>query len=96
MCLHVFTFPARKQARRSVLQRPIQPVPAGKTLTGAEQLKEQQYQNNLAAYTTEEERVKFNQTTYDMQYKAAFVDHEKRKAAYERNITRAYDLLMSQ
>ena len=31
-----------------------------------------------------------------MQFKGAFADHEKRKAAYARNITRAYDLLMLQ
>ena len=31
-----------------------------------------------------------------MQFKAAFADDKKRKAAYARNITRAYDLLMSQ
>ena len=57
---------------------------------------EQQYQINLAAYTTEEECVRFDQATFDMQFKAAFADHKKRKAAYARIITRAYDLLMLQ
>ena len=41
-------------------------------------------------------RVKFEQATRDIQYKALFTDHEKRRAAYARKVTRAYDLLMSQ
>ena len=47
-------------------------------------------QHDLAAYTTEEEQVKFEQTTFDMQFKAAFADYQKRKAVYARNITQAY------
>ena len=54
-------------------------APAGNVLTPAEQIAEQQYQTDLAAYEAEEERVRFDQATYDMQFKAAFADHEKRK-----------------
>ena len=94
---HVFTIPERGQARPSLLPQPVQPpAPVGDVLTAAEQRIEQQYQSDLAAYKAEEDRVRFDQTTHDMQFKAAFADHEKRKAAYARNVTRAYDLLMSQ
>ena len=69
---------------------------AGETATLAEATTECLYQRNLAAYEAERERVKCDQTTLDMQYKLSFADHEKRRAAYARNVTRAYDLLMSQ
>ena len=93
---HVFTIPARGQARPLILPQPVQPAPVGNVLTAAEQQAEQQYNIDLAAYEAEEERVRFDQATFDMQFKAAFADHEKRKAAYARNITRAYNLLMLQ
>ena len=63
---HVFTIAARGQATPSTLPLPVQPVPAGKTLTRAEQNAKQHYQIDLAAYTAEEERVKINQVTFDM------------------------------
>ena len=90
-------FQQRGQARPSLLPQPVQPpAPVGNVLTAAEQQAEQQYSIDLVAYKAEEQRVRFDQTTHDMQFKAAFADHEKRKAAYARNITRAYNLLMSQ
>ena len=77
---HVFTIPARGQARPLIQPQPVQPpAPVGNELTASEQLAEQQYQTDLAAYEAEEERVRFDQTTHDMQFKAAFTDHEKRK-----------------
>ena len=63
---HVFTIPARGQAMPSILQIPVQPVPVGDVLTFAEQNAEQQYQIDLAAYIAEEERVRFEQATFDM------------------------------
>ena len=91
------SIPARGQARPSILTLPVQPpAPANNVLTAAEQIAEQQYQTDLAAYNAEEERVRFDQATFDMQFKAAFADHEKRKAVYARNIMRAYDLFMLQ
>ena len=75
---------------------PVQPASCGKKPTRAEQNAEQQYQTDLAAYDAEEESVRFDQATFDMQFKAAFADHKKRKAAYERKIRRAYNLFMLQ
>ena len=93
---HVFTIPARGQTRPSTLTLPVQPVIAGAAPTVAEQNAEQQNQIDLAAYNAEEEHVRFDQATFGMQFKAAFADHKKRKAAYARNIARAYNLLMLQ
>ena len=73
---HVFTVPTRGQATPTRLQMQVRPVPAGEVLTRAEQNAKQQYQVNLIAYTAEEECVRFEQGTFDMQFKAAFADHK--------------------
>ena len=72
------------------------PAQAGETATMAKTTAEHPYQRNLAAYEAEQEWVKFDQTALKMQYKASFTHHKKRRAAYARNVTRAYDLLLSQ
>ena len=54
---------------------------AGSSLTDAKIMAERQLQQDLSAYEAEHDRVKFDQTTLDMQYKAPFADHEKRRAA---------------
>ena len=91
---HVFAIQGRNKERPLALPRPFCPTQVGKVATTAEHKNKRQYQVDLAAYETKVERVKLDQTTLDMQYKTFFADHEKRKAAYVRNVTRAYDLLM--
>ena len=76
----MFTIPATGPGRLSTLTLPVQlPAPAGNVLTAAEQITEQHYQTELAAYNAEE-GVRFDQATFDMQFNAVFADHKKRKA----------------
>ena len=85
----MFTNPGRNQATHSVGTRQNRPTQAGAVAAAAEIVAGQIYQANLATYEAEVERVKFDQTTLDMQYKASLTDYEKRKTVYVRNITRA-------
>ena len=88
--------PVRGQGKKMTLLRPEKTEAPENEAASAKKKREAAYATAMLAYENEKADCSFDQSTLDMKYKLALSEHEKRIATYDRNIIRAFDLLMSQ